>query len=132
MPTCVHLDCAHWLSHHNCVHFVSVFDTYDQIEALKRNENFGEEKVSPRSFYGDIRLVLQNRNYLLLLLGLFFLTLTIGTHETLGIHLVTFLWGLMPNQIGFLFVNNIIGVHVGFFLAAKLQNRFDKRSTITL
>ena len=112
--------------------FVSAFGTYDQIAKLKRNENLRGEKVSLRSFYGDIWLVLQNRNYLFLLLGLFFLSLTIGTHETLGIYMVTFFWELSPNQIGFLIINNVIGVHIGFFLAAKLHHRFDKRWTIAL
>ena len=112
--------------------FASAFGTYDQIENLKRNENLRGEKVSLRSFYSDIWLVLQNRNYLFLLLGLFFLSLTIGTHETLGIYVVSFFWELSPNQIGFLMINNIIGVHLGFFLAAKLHGRFDKRWTIAL
>lgn len=112
--------------------FASAFGTYDQIENLKRNENLRGEKVSLRSFYGDIWLVLQNRNYLFLLLGLFFLSLTIGTHETLGIYVVSFFWELSPNQIGFLIINNVIGVHLGFFLAAKLHGRFDKRWTIAL
>ena len=112
--------------------FASAFGTYDQIAKLKRNENLRKDKVSLRSFYGDIWLVLQNRNYLFLLLGLFFLSLTIGTHETLGIYMVTFFWELSPNQIGFLVVNNVIGVHIGFFLAAKLHHRFDKRWTIAL
>ncbi len=112
--------------------FASAFGTYDQVENLKRNENLRGEKVSLRSFYSDIWLVLQNRNYLFLLLGLFFLSLTIGTHETLGIYVVSFFWELSPNQIGFLIINNIIGVHLGFFLAAKLHDRFDKRRTIAL
>lgn len=112
--------------------FASAFGTYDQIEKLKRNENLRVEEWSLRSFYSDIWLVLKNRNYLFLLLGLFFLSLTIGTHETLGIFMVTFFWELTPNQIGFLVANNIIGVHLGFFLAAKLHDRFDKRWTIAL
>ena len=66
-------------------------------------------------FYSDIWVVMQNRNYLYLLLGLFFLSLTIGTHETLAIYMGTFFWELTPFQIGFLILNNILGVHVGFF-----------------
>lgn len=46
--------------------------------------------------------------------------------------MATFFWELTPNQIGFLVANNIIGVHLGFFLAAKLHDRFDKRWTIAL
>ncbi len=112
--------------------FASALGTYDQIEKLKRNENLREKKWSLRSFYRDIWLVLQNCNYLFLLLGLYFLSLTIGTHETLGIFTVTFFWELTPNQIGFLVANNIIGVHLGFFFGRKLHDRYDKRWTIAL
>ena len=71
-----------------------------------------------------------NKNYLNLLIGLFFLSVLIGTHETLGLYMVTFFWELTPYQIGFLIINNIIGYVLGFILAARLHRRFDKRATI--
>ena len=104
--------------------------TRDQIEHLKRNENIPLGKTSLRAFYGDIWSVLQNRNYLYLLLGLFFLSLTAGTHETLSIYMGTFYWELTPYQIGFLVIYSIIGAHAGFFFSARLHDRFDKRWTI--
>ena len=112
--------------------FACAFGTKDKIELLKHRQNTRQSAVSLRSFYSDIWSVLHNRNYLFLLLGLFFLSLTIGTHETLSIYMVTFFWELSAYQIGFLIINNIIGVHVGFFLAARLHERFDKRWTIAL
>ena len=112
--------------------FACAFGTKDQIPLLKRNQIDDDRKVSLGAFYSDIWMVMQNRNYLYLLLGLFFLSLTIGTHETLAIYMGTFFWELTPQQIGFLILNNILGVHVGFFLAARLHHRFDKRWTIAL
>ena len=112
--------------------FACAFGTKDKIELLKRRQNDRQGNVTLRSFYSDIWSVLQNRNYLFLLLGLFFLSLTIGTHETLSIYMVTFFWELSAYQIGFLVINNIIGVHIGFFLAARLHDKFDKRWTIAV
>jgi Na+/melibiose symporter-like transporter len=110
--------------------FACALGTRDQIEHLKRNENIPSGKTSLRAFYGDIWSVLQNRNYLYLLLGLFFLSLTAGTHETLSIYMGTFYWELTPYQIGFLVIYSIIGAHAGFFFSARLHDRFDKRWTI--
>ena len=112
--------------------FACAFGTKDQIPLLKQNQMNEDRKISIGTFYADIWGVLQNRNYLYLLLGLFFLSLTIGTHETLAIYMGTFFWELTPYQIGFLILNNIFGVHIGFFLAARLHDRFDKRWTISL
>lgn len=112
--------------------FACAFGTRDQIDRLIANENGSSEPISLGSFYHDIWSVLQNKNYLYLLLGLFFLSLTLGTHETLAIYMGTFFWKLTPYQIGFLVLNNIIGVHIGFFFAARLHDRFDKRWTISL
>ena len=112
--------------------FACAFGTRDQIDHLIANENRSSAPVSLGSFYRDIWSVLQNKNYLYLLLGLFFLSLTIGTHETLAIYMGTFFWELTPYQIGFLVLNNIIGVHIGFFFAARLHDRFNKRWTISL
>ena len=110
--------------------FACAFGTRDQIDHLKSNENNASGTLSFGSFYRDIWSVLQNRNYLYLINV--FLSLTIGTHETLAIYMGTFFWELTPYQIGFLVLNNILGVHVGFFLAARLHDRFDKRWTISL
>ena len=73
---------------------------------------------------------IQNRNYLFLLIGLFFLSVTIGTHETLSVYIATFFWELSPFQIGFLAIANLIGFHLGFFFASVAHKRFDKRWTI--
>jgi len=103
--------------------------TKDRIPYLKSPPDDGE-KISFIRLIKDMRGAITNRNYLNLLMGLFFLSVCIGTHETLGIYMVTFFWELTPYQIGFLIINNIIGYVLGFILAARLHRRFDKKATI--
>jgi Na+/melibiose symporter-like transporter len=105
--------------------------TRDQIDLLRSKEN-PTQRLSLAVFARDVGAVLKNRNYRFLLVGLFFLSLTIGTHETLGIYMATFFWELTSYQYGFLVLNNIIGVHLGFFLSARLHGEFDKRWTIVV
>ena len=78
----------------------------------------------------DMWSVVGNRHYRFLLLGLFFLSMTIGTHETLSIYMGTYFWQLSPYQIGWMVLNNLIGYHIGFFGAAFAHRRVDKRWTI--
>jgi Na+/melibiose symporter-like transporter len=70
---------------------------------------------------------MQNRNYLFLLLGLFSLSITIGTHETLSLYMGTFYWELTDTQIGWLILGNVFGYAIGFFTAAALHQRIEKR-----
>ena len=80
----------------------------------------------------DVLAVLGNRNYLFLLIGLFFLSLTIGTHETLGIYMAIYFWELTPYQQGWLAINTLIGYQIAFFTAAHLHGKYDKRWTIVV
>lgn len=102
--------------------------TRDQIPILKGSPS--EEKFTPARLLADIWGAVGNRHYRFLLLGLFFLSVTIGTHETLGIYMYTFFWELSPYQIGWLILNNVIGFHLGFVLTSATHRRFDKRWTI--
>lgn len=103
--------------------------TRDQIPTLKSPPDDGEG-FSARRLMLDAWDAVGNRHYRFLLLGLFFLSVTIGTHETLNIYMATFYWELSPFQIGWLIVNNLIGFHIGFGLTSIVHDRFDKRWTI--
>ena len=83
-----------------------------------------------RHLFLDIWATLQNRNYRYLLFGLFFLSVMIGTHETLGIYMGTFYWELTDQQIGWLILNNVFGYIIGFVVAVRLHSSMDKRWTI--
>ena len=109
--------------------FSCAWFTRGQIPKLKPPPDDGNAFSFPRLLL-DMWDALQNRHYVFLLLGLFFLSVTIGTHETLSIYMATFYWELTPFQIGWLIVNNVIGFHLGFMLTSLTHTRFDKRWTI--
>ena len=103
--------------------------TRDRIPTMKAPPADGAG-FSPGRLLLDMWDAVRNRHYLFLLLGLFFLSVMIGTHETLGIYMATFYWELTPRQIGWLIANNVIGFHLGFALTSATHRRFDKRWTI--
>jgi GPH family glycoside/pentoside/hexuronide:cation symporter len=108
--------------------FFSTFNTRDRIPFMKVPKD-----LAPFSVFGlfqDVWQAVQNRHYMWLLLGLFFLAVMIGTHETLGIYMNTFFWELSPTQIGWLIMGNVVGYTLGFTFTARLHERFDKRWTI--
>lgn len=108
---------------------VSAWFTRDRIPYLKQPPDDGE-KISLIRLFKDMKEAMSNPNYLHLLIGLFFLSMMIGTHETLSIYMATFYWELTPIQIGWLVLNNVLGYTVGFAVTAKLHRRYDKRATI--
>jgi len=103
----------------------SAYFTKDRIPYLKQPSR-NESRVKIIDLFKDIIGAISNRNYARLLAGLFFLSMLIGTHETLAIYMGTFFWELSPLQIGWLIINNIIGYAFGFIATAKLHQRFDK------
>jgi Na+/melibiose symporter-like transporter len=109
--------------------FLCGWGTRDQIPNLKRHER-DSEPASVKGLFSDIISVLKNSNYRALLFGIFFLAITAGTHETLGIYMATFFWELDSYQFGLLIFGHVIGTHVGFFVAPSLHRKFDKRWTI--
>lgn len=107
----------------------SAWNTRDQIPYLKQPPDDGG-KFGIKRLFLDMWDAISNRHYVFLLLGFFFLAVTIGTHETLGIYMGTFYWELSPYQIGWLIIGNIVGVTIGFSSTARLHQIFDKRATI--
>ena len=102
--------------------------TRDQIPKLMAPDNTPPFTVL--KLFTDIWAALKNTHYRYLLLGLFFLSMTIGTHETLAIYMGTFFWELSPYQIGWLVASSVIGYHIGFTLTSVAHRHFDKRWTI--
>lgn len=82
--------------------------------------------------FSEMASAVTNRNYLYLLLGLFFLSVMIGTHETLGLYMGTFFWEFTDQQIGWLILNNIFGYAIGFFTTAGLHSIIEKRWAIVV
>ncbi len=107
----------------------SAIATRDRIPFLKQIPK-DLPSFRPKHLVQDIWSTLANRNYRFLLLGLFFLSIMIGTHETLGIYMGTFYWELTDYQIGWLILNNVFGYIIGFVTADRIHVGIDKRWTI--
>ncbi len=103
----------------------SAYFTKDRIPYLKQPSR-DESRIKTIDLFKDIVNAISNKNYARLLVGMFFLSMLIGTHETLAIYMGTFFYELSPIQIGWLIINNIIGYAFGFILTAKLHQKFDK------
>ncbi|MBT3427882.1 MAG: hypothetical protein HOI43_01150 [Gammaproteobacteria bacterium] len=85
---------------------------------------------SIRQLFLEISDALKNRNYRYLLFGLFFLSVTIGTHETLGLYMGTFYWEFTDHQIGLLILSNVFGYAIGFMVTARVHQLIEKRWAI--
>ena len=109
----------------------SAYFTKDQIPKLKQPKE-RKSKNNLFRFFKDIGKVLKNKNYLYLLLGIFFLSILIGTHEVLGLYMYTFYWKLSPIQTGWLILNNVFGYAIGFIVTARLHTIFEKPIIIVL
>ena len=102
--------------------------TRDRIPHLPRvsDSTLG---MQPREMLLELLQVLQNRNYVTLLLGLLFLALTLGTRATIELHMNTFYWGLLPAELAWFPIGSGIGFILAFALTTRLHGSIDKRGT---
>ncbi len=105
-----------------------VWFTRDRIPLLPkvREETLG---IKPAQMFLEFVEVLKNRNYLVLLLGLFFLALTLGTQATINMHMNTFFWELVPAELAWFPLGSGVGFILAFILTRRLHGWFDKRGT---
>lgn len=89
-----------------------------------------QERFSLKTFIEDCRSALSNRNYLVLLMGYLLLSATLGTRETISLHMNTYFWELVPEQIRYFAPFAFIAPVLGFFLTAPLHDRFEKKPVI--
>lgn len=78
-------------------------------------------------FYRDCRSALENRNFRVLLIGILLLTATIGTRETVELHVNSYFWGLEPDQIRYFVLAGFVGPIVGYLITTKLHEKFEKK-----
>ncbi len=103
--------------------------TRDRIPTLSQPT----ETIAPfnfRDFFGDIGKVLRNRNYLYLLLGLLFLSITLGMRSAFNNYMNIYFWEFDTSLIANLVFGSIIGYLFGFLLTPRLHRIFDKRRVI--
>lgn len=84
---------------------------------------------SLRGFLVDLRIVLSNRNYVVLLAALLFTSLMIGARNGLSFYVSAYYWQLSNDEISWLTLGSAGGFIVGGLLVRTLHERFDKRWT---
>lgn len=84
-------------------------------------------KVSVRSFIGDFIQALSNRNYVMLLVGMFFLSLMTGVRGGLWFYGASYFWQIDNSQISLFAIGSLAGYVFGAFVVTRLHARFDKR-----
>ena len=107
----------------------SAYATRSQIPKMKKIPT-DLPPFSTGQLIKEMYSAMRNRNYLFLLLGLFFLSITIGTHETLGLYMSTFYWEFTDQQIGWLILGNVFGYAIGFTVTARVHQIIEKRWAI--
>lgn len=87
------------------------------------------EAISPARFLADLRYVLTNRNYVVLLFALLATSLMIGTRNGLGFYASTYYWQLSNEEISWFTLGSAGGYILGGLVVKRLHRRFDKRWT---
>ena len=84
---------------------------------------------SALELWRDVRRALSNSNYVVLLFGLFFISLMVGVRTGLWLYGATFFWKLTNDQISLFVIGSLSGYLVAAFVVKPLHARFDKRWT---
>lgn len=84
---------------------------------------------SPRELLRDVGRALSNRNYVMLLLGLFFISMMVGVRGGLWLYGATYYWRLTNDDISWFAIGSFSGYVVAAFVVKRLHARFDKRWT---
>ena len=81
-------------------------------------------------FYRDCRSALENRNFRVLVIGILLLTATLGTRETVELHVNSYFWGLLPDQIRYFVLAGFVGPIIGYLVTTRLHDKFEKKPVI--
>jgi len=110
--------------------FASAWFTRDRIPTLpKTPENL--PRFSARNFYRDLAGAFGNRNYLMLMIAYFALSMMLGVRTAFSNYMNIFYWEFPVREIGTLiFTGSLVGYLTGFLFSARLHFLFDKKLTI--
>lgn len=84
---------------------------------------------SPVKLWQDILKTLKNRNYVMLLIGMFFLSMMTGVRLGLWLYTATYFWQLDNNQISLFAIGSFSGYLFAAFAVKRLHEKLDKRWT---
>ena len=112
--------------------FLSAWFTRDRIATLPQPPE-DLPKFSVRAFIDDLAGAFTNRNYLMLMIAYFSLSMMLGVRTALTTYMNIFYWELPAADIGTLvFAGSLVGYATGFLFSARLHHEFDKRATIVV
>lgn len=103
--------------------------TRDQIPTLARPPA-DLPRFSVAELGREVWACFRSGNYLTLMLGLVFLSATLGVRETVGPYVNLFFWELTEDQIRFFGLATPPAFLVAFLLTPRLHGWFDKRPTL--
>jgi Na+/melibiose symporter-like transporter len=106
----------------------SSWSTMNRIPFLPQPRE-GQKGFGPRELMRDVRGALSNRNYVMLLIGLFFLSMMTGVRGGLWLYTATYFWKLDNDQISYFVIGSFCGYLFAAFVVKRLHARFDKRWT---
>lgn len=78
-------------------------------------------------FIRQITSTFSSRNYLVILIGYFFFMIASGIYDTLNIHINTYFWELLPNQIRWFSLVGAASLMLGALLSPLLMRIFDRK-----
>ena len=88
-----------------------------------------QKGFGPRELMRDVGQALTNRNYVVLLIGLFFMSMMTGVRIGLWLYTATYFWQLDNNQISFFVIGSFSGYLFAAFVVKRLHAKLDKRWT---
>jgi Na+/melibiose symporter-like transporter len=88
------------------------------------------EAFSYKTFFADVKDAIANKDYFVLLIGYLLLSATLGVRSTIDLHMNTYFWELVPEQIRYIPLSLAIAPILGFLFTAPLHDRFDKKPVI--
>lgn len=114
--------------------FVIIILTYSSLSTTRLIAHLPVPAVTTprfsfREWLRDIRRVLNNRNYVVLLCGLFFLSMMVGVRGGLWIYGATYFWRLDNDQISLFAIGSFSGYLFAALAVKRLHARLDKRWT---
>jgi Na+/melibiose symporter-like transporter len=106
----------------------SSWSTMNRIPYLPQPRE-DQRGFGPRELLRDIKQALTNRNYVVLLIGLFFLSMMTGVRIGLWLYTATYFWQLDNNQISFFVLGSFSGYVFAAVVVKRLHAKLDKRWT---
>lgn len=109
--------------------YASAWFTRDRIPYLPQPPA-EQPRFSGREFMRNVAFAFSNRNYTMLIIGYFFLTMTTGIRSGISLYTNTFYWHLPSEELRWLALSSLFGALAAFVLTSRLHRRFDKKPTI--